>query len=267
MKKVYYSNELTHWGIKGQKWGVRRYQDKDGKLTEEGKVRYNEQLAKVKEIGDVQAKLEALKRKITKDWDGKSKILVPKEVRSEYTKLYNEWNKAINKHSKEDIYIDIKTMDDGADYVVTQLYDKDLGGVVEYYSLIKHSDNNYNELYHYGVKGQKWGVRKDSESSQGISETDNSEYEEKRQKRERNKKIFIGVTLTAAGIAAISTLVKRFKNKSASQTISENKAAIAVGKEYVTNYNNVPIKNLESSRRLGIKNYMGKNHSYNIYFR
>ena len=28
---------LQHHGILGQKWGVRRYQNKDGTLTEEGK--------------------------------------------------------------------------------------------------------------------------------------------------------------------------------------------------------------------------------------
>lgn len=32
-----YSNELYHHGIKGQKWGVRRYQNKDGSLTAAGK--------------------------------------------------------------------------------------------------------------------------------------------------------------------------------------------------------------------------------------
>lgn len=31
---------LYHHGIKGQKWGVRRYQNDDGTLTEEGKKRY-----------------------------------------------------------------------------------------------------------------------------------------------------------------------------------------------------------------------------------
>lgn len=40
MNKVYYSDELTHWGIKGQKWGIRRFQNEDGTLTEEGKKRY-----------------------------------------------------------------------------------------------------------------------------------------------------------------------------------------------------------------------------------
>lgn len=32
--------ELQHWGIKGQKWGVRRFQNEDGTLTEAGKRRY-----------------------------------------------------------------------------------------------------------------------------------------------------------------------------------------------------------------------------------
>lgn len=35
------STELMHYGIKGQKWGVRRYQNKDGSLTAAGKKRYD----------------------------------------------------------------------------------------------------------------------------------------------------------------------------------------------------------------------------------
>ena len=35
------NRELYHWGVKGMKWGVRRYQDKDGSLTDAGKRRYS----------------------------------------------------------------------------------------------------------------------------------------------------------------------------------------------------------------------------------
>lgn len=35
-----YGGELYHYGVKGMRWGVRRYQNKDGSLTPEGKSRY-----------------------------------------------------------------------------------------------------------------------------------------------------------------------------------------------------------------------------------
>ena len=40
------STELYHYGVKGMKWGIRRYQNKDGTLTEKGKKRITKRLGK-----------------------------------------------------------------------------------------------------------------------------------------------------------------------------------------------------------------------------
>ena len=55
------SNELQHWGIKGQKWGVRRYQNSDGSLTPAGIKRYRD------EAGDIERRLNTNKREMTAD--------------------------------------------------------------------------------------------------------------------------------------------------------------------------------------------------------
>lgn len=41
MKEVKSMEELRHYGIKGMKWGIRRFQKKDGSLTPAGKKRYS----------------------------------------------------------------------------------------------------------------------------------------------------------------------------------------------------------------------------------
>lgn len=43
MTALYYECELYHHGIKGQKWGIRRYRNLDGTLTPAGKKRYAKQ--------------------------------------------------------------------------------------------------------------------------------------------------------------------------------------------------------------------------------
>lgn len=50
---------LQHWGIKGMKWGVRRYQNKDGTLTALGRKREKEMSDKLK---SAKKENEALKK-------------------------------------------------------------------------------------------------------------------------------------------------------------------------------------------------------------
>ncbi len=53
---------IAHHGIKGQKWGVRRFQNADGSLTKAGKERYNEPNAVCATIHEkrVQGSLECI---------------------------------------------------------------------------------------------------------------------------------------------------------------------------------------------------------------
>lgn len=42
--KKYLPEELKHYGILGQKWGVRRFENENGTLTPEGKERYRKNI-------------------------------------------------------------------------------------------------------------------------------------------------------------------------------------------------------------------------------
>ena len=57
-----YQAELYHHGIKGQKWGVRRYQNADGSYTSEGKARRSSENSPTKKASDPEARKARAKK-------------------------------------------------------------------------------------------------------------------------------------------------------------------------------------------------------------
>ena len=65
--------ELYHHGIKGQRWGVRRYQNEDGTLTAEGKKRYGTVGLKEVSLDTIEKERRAYREKLTNDSDDMKK--------------------------------------------------------------------------------------------------------------------------------------------------------------------------------------------------
>lgn len=71
-----YDNSLYHHGIKGQHWGIRRYQNYDGSLTQKGMKRYNKSLDK---YNDANEKYKSAK-KAYKEGTGTQADMVNKKI-------------------------------------------------------------------------------------------------------------------------------------------------------------------------------------------
>ena len=78
--------ELLHTGVKGMKWGARRYQNKDGSLTPLGKKRYAKELAKLeaekKRVRQQELTAKKIKKldDMRKDLDERKKALKPDDA-------------------------------------------------------------------------------------------------------------------------------------------------------------------------------------------
>lgn len=86
---TYNNDELTHWGIKGMRWGIRRFQNKDGSLTPAGKKRRAKLEGELEQLGGSSKKSD-------------SEATPRKKTASEMTD--DELDRAITRARKEDEY-------------------------------------------------------------------------------------------------------------------------------------------------------------------
>ena len=115
---IHYDSVIEHHGIKGQKWGVRRYQNKDGTLTPEGKKRLLGYKYYAKNMGrDTTIKKETKATRVLQLPHRSFQFLGP-----DYGGTYEKANKALKKKIESDdaleqkyLSVKKKTKDDSVD--------------------------------------------------------------------------------------------------------------------------------------------------------
>ena len=134
------TKELYHHGIKGQKWGIRRYQNADGTLSEEGQKRYNKFKENINKQADDSinkgAEANMFRQELQKDsrWQMYYSFEELADMQLKYVNAYNKsvskgaklvaklrkdglLDKSVSEFSDEDIYKDF--LDKKADYYRT----------------------------------------------------------------------------------------------------------------------------------------------------
>ena len=152
-------NDLCHWGIKGRKWGIR---NEDERVTSAERMHYITE-----------------ERKNNKD-------LLSRDISRHQDKTDNRMNRDTNRTGKKIAKIQAKTIITMAAIAAATL----ITGMMIHKksdSILKQSDisqDDTNSITHWGIKGMRWGVRKQDER---VSSAERMYYAKIQQQSNRDR--------------------------------------------------------------------------------
>lgn len=162
-----YDSYLSHHGIKGQKWGVRRYQNLDGSLTEEGIYRYRAQKANKTKyyVDSIYNKLSDRDKYLLGDDESSKEYLSTEQ--GEYVV-----KRIIDRYANVPVaFLDVMTTTKRGELTVSLATDPDYRGQGRALKLANRITNwfdNYGEQN--GFDYLDWSARSDNIASQKVAE-------------------------------------------------------------------------------------------------
>lgn len=162
--------ELYHYGIKGQRWGVRRFQKKNGSLTPAGKKRQKEKWSEdateaskikkksVKEMSNAELKRLNERTRLEQEYSRLNPSNRKKAIAA-VTATAATMGTLLNLYNNSD-----KLIEKGRP-IAQKLINPVARKAKDAMAIGLWSDIHSDELYHYGVKGMKWGVRKQRQTN------------------------------------------------------------------------------------------------------